>query len=77
MAYDHIHLENQKKVWLEQEDHFKEINIWLKKTYLAHNPDPFADLKEDIEEEIEKLDPEAKRRLKKIKKDFQNPLGDI
>lgn len=47
-----LHLENQKKVWLEQENHFDEIHIWLKKTYLKHNPDPFADLKQEVEKEI-------------------------
>jgi segregation and condensation protein A len=41
-----LYLENSKKVWLEQENHFDEIYIWLKKTYLEKNGDPFADLKE-------------------------------
>jgi len=41
-----LELENQKKIWLEQENHFDEIHIWLKETYLKHNGDPFADLKE-------------------------------
>ena len=71
-----LHLENQKKVWLEQEVHFDEIYIWLKKTYLQHNPDPFADLKEELEKEIKELDSEKKKRLKKINKDFENPIGD-
>ena len=42
-----LHLEHQKKVWLEQDNHFDEIHIWLKKNYLKHNPDPFADLREE------------------------------
>lgn len=42
-----LELENQKKIWLEQENHFDEIHIWLKETYFKHNGDPFADLKED------------------------------
>lgn len=50
-----LHLENQKKVWLEQESHFEEIYIWLKEVYFKHNPDPFADLREEIEEEIKEL----------------------
>ncbi len=45
-----LYLEDQKKVWLEQNNHFDEINIWLKETYLEHNPDPFADLKKELEE---------------------------
>jgi segregation and condensation protein A len=47
-----LHLENQKKVWLAQEDHFTEINIWMKKTYFQHHGDPFADLKTEMEEEL-------------------------
>jgi segregation and condensation protein A len=71
-----LHLETQKKVWLVQETHFEEIYIWLKDTYLKHNGDPFADLKEEIEEEIKELDSEKKQRLEKINKDFSNPLGE-
>ena len=37
---------------MEQEAHFEEIHIWLKKVFLKHNPDPFANLKQEIEEEI-------------------------
>jgi len=70
-----LHLENQKKIWLEQENHFDEIHIWLKEIYLKHNPDPFADLKEDIEEEIEKLGDEEKKRLDKVNKEFKDPIG--
>ncbi|HIG95116.1 MAG: hypothetical protein QT05_C0050G0036 [archaeon GW2011_AR13] len=60
--YPLLHLENQKKIWLEQEGHFKEIDIWLKETYLKHNPDPFADLKKEMEEEIEDLEELAKMK---------------
>lgn len=72
-----LHLETQKKIWLEQETHFEEIHIWLKHIYLKHNPEPFADLKEDIEEQIKEIskDKSKKKRLKKIEKDFKNPLG--
>lgn len=45
-----LHLENSKKIWLEQENHFDEIHIWMKKTYLKHNGDPYADLKDVLEE---------------------------
>ena len=71
-----LHLECQKKIWLEQESHFDEIYIWLKKVFLKHNPDPFAELKEEIEEEIDSLDAEQKQRLEKINKNFGNPIGD-
>lgn len=42
-----LELENQKRIWLEQKNHFDEIHIWLKETYFKYNGDPFADLKED------------------------------
>jgi len=70
-----LHLEHQKKVWLEQENHFDEVYIWLKEIYLEHKGDPFADLKEELEKEIEELDDEKKQRLAEINKDFENPLG--
>ena len=57
-----LHLESQKKVWMEQEAHFEEIYIWLKEIYLRDNPDPFADLKTEIEEEIKELDDETKTK---------------
>ncbi|MEK6847627.1 MAG: segregation/condensation protein A [Nanoarchaeota archaeon] len=72
-----LHLDHQKKVWLEQETHFEDFNIWLKETYLANNPDPFADLREELEKGIEELDEEKKQRLEKINKDFENPLGKL
>ena len=45
-----LHLENQKKVWLEQEKPFEEIQIWRKKTYFKCNPDYFEKLNKEIEE---------------------------
>jgi len=72
-----LHLETQKKVWLEQEAHFEEIHIWLKEVYWKHKGDPYADLKEELEKEIEELDDEKKQRLQEINKDFENPLGQM
>jgi len=72
-----LHLENQKKVWLDQEAHFQEIYIWLKKIYLEHNPDPFADLKEELEEEMQEISDDKKQRIKEINSDFENPLGEM
>ncbi len=47
-----LQLENQKKIWLHQEEHFGEIHIWDKVKFWNHVGDPFADLKKDeIEEE--------------------------
>jgi len=72
-----LHLDSQKKVWLEQRAHFEEFYIWLKETYFANNPDPFADLKKELEEKIEELSEEEKERLEKINEKFDNPLGKL
>jgi len=68
-----LHLETQKKIWLEQEKHFDEIHIWLKETYLKHNQDPFEELKKELEmeiteeinnlEESENIDEEIEERI--------------
>jgi len=78
--YPLLQLENQKKIWLHQEAHFEEIYIWLKHVYLKHNPDPFADLRDNLEQEIQKLkkqDKSAEKRIQEINKDFENPLGSL
>ena len=72
-----LQLDHQKKVWLEQESHAHEIYIWLKEVYFKNNPDPFADLKTEIEEEIGNLDEEQKERLEQINTEFENPLGEM
>ena len=41
-----LHLENQEKIWIEQEEHFGDIHIWLKKTYFKKN-DTFKNLREE------------------------------
>ena len=45
-----LHLENQHKVWLEQENHFEEIYIWEKENYWKTNGNPFKDLITDLKE---------------------------
>ena len=39
-----LQLESNGELWLEQENHFEEIHIWLKKIFLKHNPNPYEDL---------------------------------
>lgn len=39
-----MHLENQQKIWLDQQGHFEEIHIWQKESYWKHNGNPFKDL---------------------------------
>jgi len=75
--YPLLQLDSQKKVWLEQEEHLVDFHIWIKETYFKHNPDPFEELREKVEEKLDELDDEKKERLEKINKDFENPLGDL
>jgi len=72
-----LHLDHQKKIWLEQDGHFEEIYIWMKHTYFKHNPDPFADLREELKEELKELkqDKAGKVRLEKIEGEFKEPLS--
>lgn len=72
-----LHLETQKKVWMEQENPFDEINIWLKEVYWEHKGDPYAELKEELEKELAELDDKEKQRLQEINEDFENPLGEM
>jgi len=68
-----LHLENQKKVWLHQPQHFDEIDIWLKHIYLKHNEDPIEEIKKELEAQILQFDSERRRH---VNEDFENPLGD-
>jgi segregation and condensation protein A len=72
-----LHLDYQKKVWLEQEKHFEEFYIWLKEVFFRHNPDPFLELREEVEKTTKELDEEKKKRIEKINRDFENPLGSL
>lgn len=44
MFFPILQLENNGKLWLEQENHFEEIHIWLKHIFLKENPNPYSDL---------------------------------
>ncbi len=44
-----LHLDNQQKVWLEQEGHFEEIWVLLKEIYESKNKDLLQRLKEEVE----------------------------
>jgi len=39
-----LQLENNGKLWLEQENPFEEIHIWLRHVFLKENPNPYEDL---------------------------------
>jgi segregation and condensation protein A len=48
--YPLLQLESNNKVWMEQPQHFEEIDLWLKKVYLKENGDPFAGIKKELNE---------------------------
>jgi len=53
-----LYLEHQKKIWLEQNEHFGDIYIWERKTFWEANGDPFKELREVGNVEGEILDSE-------------------
>lgn len=63
-----LQLEMNGRVWLDQENVFDEIDIWMKKVYLKYNPNPFKDL----ELNVERLTNEELDRLEEI-----NEIGDL
>lgn len=51
-----LHLDHQKKVWLDQQSHFDEIYIWLKEIYFQENPgNPLRDFENELEDFDESL----------------------
>ncbi|MGA2130086.1 MAG: segregation/condensation protein A [Candidatus Pacearchaeota archaeon] len=72
-----LHLDHQNKVWLEQQSQFNDFDIWMNETYFKNNPDPYAELKKELEEQIENLDEEQEERLYEINEKFDKPLGDM
>jgi len=46
-----LHLDYQKKVWLEQEGHLEEIWIWLHDLYMKKNAEKFKEVDESLSEE--------------------------
>jgi len=64
-----LHLDNQQKVWLEQENHFDEIYVWLKETYVKEN-------REKILEELRESEEQALHNQSEINQ-FENPLANF
>jgi len=55
-----LHLDNQHKVWLEQEGHCEEIWIWLKNLYEKANAEELAKLEKEVEAELTKIKEEER-----------------
>jgi len=59
-----LYLEDQKKIWLDQKIPFEDIHIWLKEEFLKNNPDPFADLRKELEEFDKQFEEETTEEIK-------------
>lgn len=70
-----LHLDNQQKIWLQQEKHFSEIYIYLYELYKKQYALDFVE--EEIGKIEEELDNEKKKRIERINKDFSNPLANF
>jgi segregation and condensation protein A len=79
-----LHLSNNKKLWLEQEEHFDEIYLYLLGTFKKHFPDhdkELTELEQELKQEIKEIDKELKdkhqQKVQEINKDFENPVGEL
>lgn len=83
-----LHLDNQHKIWLEQEGHFQEIWILLKKLYEEQNKEELTKVQAEVEQalkdegmpaEVEHEQPEqlSAREKQIIVNDFKQPIGDL
>ena len=51
-----LHLDNQQKIWLEQEGNFEEIWIWLKALYEEKNKETIDKMRKEAMEELEEIE---------------------
>ena len=79
-----LQLSNNKKLWLEQMGHFDEIYMYLYKVFKEKYPDHDSEIEElaqelaeEMEQVAEKLDDKQQKRVEKINKDFEHPIGDL
>ncbi len=61
-----LYLEHQKKIWLEQNEHFGDIYIWERKTYWKYNGDPFEELREVKTENLNELNVKSEQKINKL-----------
>ena len=74
-----LHLDDQHKVWMEQEGHFEEIWIWLKEMYEKENAEELERMRKEVDEAFleanKELSEEDKKDALDIKHSFDNPIG--
>ncbi len=76
-----LHLDNQHKIWLEQEGHFEEIWILLKDLYEKQNASKLEEMRREVQQELKNLEDnmskEERERADKIENEFSNPLSEM
>ncbi len=72
-----LHLDNQHKVWLEQNGHLEEIWVMLKQIYEKQNAELLKKMREDSENAIDHLTKEEQERVEEIEKNYKDPLGEL
>jgi segregation and condensation protein A len=50
-----LHLDNQQKIWLEQEEHLGEIWVWMRELYEKHYAKELEQMKKEVEEALEEI----------------------
>ncbi|MAG26262.1 hypothetical protein CMI47_11965 [Candidatus Pacearchaeota archaeon] len=76
-----LHLDNQRKVFLEQEGHFKEIWVWMQHHYDKKHAALLDLMKKEVEEEMVKMEAEMseeeKVRADDLENKYSDPLGEL
>ncbi|MBX4196134.1 segregation/condensation protein A [Candidatus Pacearchaeota archaeon] len=76
-----LHLDNQHKVWVEQEGHLEEIWIWLKTLYEKENAPLLEEMRKEVEEAMKEfnatLPEELKEEYEEVENDFGNTLSNL
>jgi segregation and condensation protein A len=78
-----LHLDYQHRIVLEQEKHFEEIWIWIKKLHEKVFKEELEKMRKEVEEALEKETPklseEELQRAEEIEEggEFEHPLGDL
>ncbi|HLC31306.1 MAG TPA: hypothetical protein VJK51_01425 [Candidatus Nanoarchaeia archaeon] len=70
-----LHLENQQKVWLEQESHLEEIYVWLKKLYDAQHREELEQMIREVDEAMKEYAEEESGELDDSFLEVQNSFG--
>jgi len=71
-----LQLESQRRIWMVQDHHFSEIQIWPRKLYFKRNPNFFADLIEEFGRELEELENPEPLENEETQEDNSGSNGD-